>query len=268
MSPENPIPTIPSVAKPCGLATFIGGYVKRYAAAFRAFATFHDEDVKTSIDCRQLAAENEVFINLMDMAKDIERRDATGLPRLVSAILRPLQAEQILSVAERTQHAALDAVRFDQLFSPDYFFSYFDPVDCLRVPPEDFVIDLSSAIVFATPWVRTGFASALAHIGSGKSCGSWRQDTNHGVTLLLPWRIAVVVGGNHLIAAGILGHEGILKPSSVLDLSPLLARVQCDGTCFRQMSSGAAVARMRNGRVGALFEIGRLMVYQKNDRIV
>ena len=206
-----------------------------------------------------LAAQVEVFSNLMETALQIARHDVRGLASLVSAILRPLQFEQILSVAEREQHAAREAIRFEQLFSSDYFFSYFDPNDCIRLTAGDYEVDLARDIVLTTPWVRNGFASALAHIGEGKKSGHWQQDPNHSVMLVLPWRIAVVTGGNHSIAAGILSHEGSVVPSDVLDLTPVLARVFCDGRRFLCRTSGKAVAHVRDGRMGALFEIGRLM---------
>ena len=210
--------------------------------------------------------EFEVFTHLMEMAHAIHRQDATGLARLVSAIMGPLQADHLLSVAERVQHAAIEAASLERLFSPDYFFSYFDPMDCIQLRPENHRVDLSRDIVLSTPWTRSCFANALANIGTDRNSGAWRQDPNHRVTLVLPWRFGIVTNGNHSIAAGILGREGFLTPSNVLDLSPLLTRVRCDGRHFVQGDSGEILARTQSGRTAALFEIGRLMPIRPADR--
>lgn len=211
-------------------------------------------------DPRQaLSVDEEIFKHLLKMAGEIAREQPSGLSSLTTAILRPLQAEQILSVAERPQHAARAGVDLDQLFSPEYFFSYFDENDCVRLPVEGHRLDLSRDTVLTTPWHRNRFASALISIGAGKPSGPWRQDANHSVTLVLPWRFGIVNGGNHSITAGILGHEGKLAPTYVIDLTPLLNRVTCDGKQFICRRSGRSLAKVSNGRMAALFEIGRMM---------
>ncbi|WP_374040967.1 DUF6710 family protein [Massilia sp. PAMC28688] len=207
-----------------------------------------------------------MFTRLMEIANGIHRQNATGLARLVSAILGPLQSDHLLSVAERVQHAAVGAASLERLFSPDYFFSLFDPSDCVQLRPEDYSVDLARDIVLSTPWNRNCFVNALANIGSGRSCGTWRQDPNHAVSLVLPWRFGIVINGNHSIAAGILGREGVLTPSEVLDLTPLLNRVRCDGNHFVRRDSGENIARIQNGRTAALFEIGRLMATAQPSR--
>lgn len=206
-----------------------------------------------------LGIDEEVFVHLMETANEIVLRQPSGLVSLVAAILRPLQAEQMLSVAERPQHGARAAIDLGQLFSPDYFFSYFDQNDCLQLPAAGYRLDLARDIVLPTPWRRDRFASALISIGAGKQSGPWRQDANHGVTLVLPWRFGIVDGGNHSITAGILGHEGELAPTQVIDLTPLFDRVTCDGKRFTCRQSGRLLARVSNGRMAALFEIGRMI---------
>jgi hypothetical protein len=171
-----------------------------------------------------------------------------------------MQAEPILSVAERIQHAAIEPVDLYRLLSSDDFFPVFEESDCLRLNVEGYQLDLTKDIVLPTPWRRAGFVSALTSIGLGKASGEWRQDPSHNVTLVLPWHIGLVTGGNHSIAAGVLGHEGILPPTEVLDLSPLLDKAVCDGDQFIDRRSNEIVARAKNGRVAALYEIARLLL--------
>jgi hypothetical protein len=207
-----------------------------------------------------LGVDEEVFLHLMEIADEIARKQPQGLNSLVAAILRPLQAEQMLSVAERPQHAARASIGLDQLFSPDYFFSYFDENDCVKLPVAGYRLNLSRDVVLPTPWRRDRFASALITIGAGKSSGPWCQDANHGVMLVLPWKFGIVDGGNHSITAGILEHEGEVVPTYVIDLTPLFERVSCDGKQFVCRQTGKSLARVSNGRMAALFEIGRMMV--------
>jgi hypothetical protein len=208
---------------------------------------------------RMISADRETFRYLLDIANEIASREPSALASLVAAILRPLQAEHILSVAERVQHAARAPIDVYRLFSPDDFFSVFEESDCLRLNAAGYQLDLAKDIVMPTPWRRARFVAAVTSIGHGKVSGHWRQDSNHGVTLILPWHIGLVTGGNHSVAAGILGHAGILTPTEVLDFTPLINRVVCDGDHFINRHSNEPIARVKNGRMAALYEIGRLL---------
>lgn len=138
----------------------------------------------------------------------------------------------------------------------------FDQSDCRRSLGNGERVDLAKDLVLPTPWVRSRFVAALRCIGVGRAWGAWQQDPNHSVELVLPWRFALVSGGNHSITAGILAQEGTLEVSSVLDLTPLLSRVYCNGDFFICQQSNERIARAKNGRVGAVFEIGRLLLVQ------
>lgn len=219
-----------------------------------------------SQDHERTSANRETFRYLLDIANELASREPSALANLVTAILRPLQAEHILSVAERVQHAARDPIDLYRLFSPDDFFSVFEESDCLRLDVEGYQLDLTRDIVLPTPWRRAGFVSALTTIGQGKISGQWRQNSNHGVSLLLPWHIGLVTGGNHSITAGVLGHQGVLSPTDVLDLTPLLNRVVCDGDHFIDRYSSEPIARVKDGRMAALYEIGRLLMATAHTR--
>ncbi len=226
----------------------------------RLQAAFADAQVRLR-DAARLRQQRHanVFDHLMACARGIAATDPAGLHLLVTAILRPLQSEQILSVAEHRLHGAHDLVDFEQRLSRKRFFSVFDPNDCHRPPPDDYVLGLGRDIVMTTPWHRTCFEEALSTIGTGRRQGLWRQDPNHRVTLLLPWGFGIVSNGNHSIAAGILAGEGTVTPSEVVDFAPLLARVGSDGRHFRVRTTGKVLAAVRDQRMAALFEIGHMM---------
>ena len=203
--------------------------------------------------------ELNAFRLLVGQAHEIHKANPAGLRSLVTAILRPLQSEHILSVAERMEHGAVGEIAIWRLFSQDSFFSIFEERDCLRHEAKSYRIKFSRDIVLTTPWQRDRFTDALAFIGEGKKMGNWEQDRNHSIALILPWNFGIVNGGNHSIAAGILSGEGEATPTDVCDLTPLLSRVHCDGEYYIDTLSQARLAPVSNYRMGALYEIGRII---------
>lgn len=198
------------------------------------------------------------FAQTMSMAEEIAALNPEGLLLLVRALLRPLQAEHMLGVAECAQHQAPEDLGYLSFFfdlntiaqSSEFY---------LRDKPVVYV-ELSKDIVLPTPWKKRGYVNALATIGTGKSKGEWRQDGNHCVAVWWPWRIAFVSGGNHSITAGILAGEGRVQATDVFDLSPIFDRVICDGQTYCERSTGRVLGNVYDSRRAAVFEIGRLMV--------
>lgn len=224
-----------------------------------------------------------VFNHLIKVAKAIALTNPQGLPDLIRAILRPLQSEHLLAVAERGQDAlpSLDGAWFFGSAVRDRLFS-----TCgsswlgLSLAPNEYVLKLSQDIVLPCPWSLRRYVSALATIGSAKAPvvashtstrlyrrdyqGPWSQDDNHRVDLWLPWRIGFVYGGNHSIAAGILAGEGEVIPEKVYDMSYLLDSLHCDGAYFYQTNTGERVEAVTDVRRAAVFEIGRLMIAERS----
>lgn len=216
------------------------------------------------------------FNHLMNVAKKIAEINPNGLHDLIRAILRPLQAEQLLGVAERGQDAVplIEAAHFFGSAVRDHLFSE-DGTKWLGIhqPKEMFVIRLAHDIVLPSPWSLNRYVSALATIGSTKAekntdargdrssdyQGPWQQDDNHRVEMWLPWKIAFVHGGNHSIAAGVLAGEGEILPDSVFDMSHLLDTLRCDGHSFFRIDNGDLVGSISDPRKAAVFEIGRLL---------
>lgn len=215
---------------------------------------------------------NSRFNNLMRTAQAIADINPAGLHDLVKAILRPLQAEHILSIAEfghgsktpnQWQTFFGSAVR-DRIYESDGMTTRPSKFD-----PGDYPISLARDIVLPWPWKETSYVSALATIGTRKTPltpnlmdsyqGEWRQDLNHAIELWLPWRIGFVTGGNHSITAGILAGEGTVIPYSVLDFSYLFNELAADGTAFYELGTNRRICDVHDPRVGAVFEIGRMI---------
>ncbi len=127
-------------------------------------------------------------------------------------------------------------------------------------PTPEVRVSLSTDVVLPTPWDRERYVGALATIGEGKVSGPWTSDTNHAISVWMPWKIAFVTGGNHSIATGILLGEGELLADEVFDMTPIFERVTCDGNEYRSVQTGEPIVKVIDHRRAAVFEIGRLIV--------
>lgn len=205
------------------------------------------------------AQPDRAFDNLLDIACQIAAIDVRGLHAFVAAILRPLQSEQILGAAERSQHSAPAAIEDWTFFMGTAGAAAFSFDQLAVVDAKGFEVDLARDLVLPTMWHRQSVVSAFGAIGAGLECGPWRQDPNHQVSLWLPWRIAFVNNGNHSIAAGILRAEGKLEPTSVYDLTPVLRTIRSDGASYLTVLGGRPVATVGDQRIAAVWEIGRIM---------
>ena len=201
----------------------------------------------------------------MQIAEKIYMTDKTGLHRLTRALLRPLQSEHLIAVAEREQHSAPPAIDADT-----FFFDIGKVIDlsrCLLSPTPDIELRLATDIVLPTSWRRDGYISALSTIGNGKEQGRWIQNPNHRVSVWLPWCIGFVNGGNHSISAGILGGEGVIRATEVIDASAAFELIKCDGKHFRKAQTGEIFATVTDHRRAAVFEIGRLLARKNREEL-
>ena len=200
----------------------------------------------------------EAFDHVMQIAAEIAKVDSSGLFRLIKALLGPLQAEHLLAVAERGPHDAPPAID-----GYSFFFDIGNVIEvsrCWLQPTPYMEVRLATDVTLPTAWRRSGYVSALATIGEGKAQGAWTQDLNHRVSVWLPWRIAFVNGGNHSITAGILGGEGVVAATEVMDISPIFDLVECDGKKYKRRETGEILAEVSDYRRAAVFEIGRLIL--------
>ena len=209
---------------------------------------------------RKQSAQGGEFEFIMCFAKDLAKCNPTALIDLTRILLRPLQSELLLSVIENKSHCARSSIDPYKFFMPDGPSEIQIPFGCPRLDSEKFLVHLSCDPILPCPWHREHYANSLAGIGRRKKCGSWEEDAaNHNVTLWLPWGIAFVHGGNHSIASGIVGGEGVLRPKDVYDMGRLLDLVQCDGKYYQSRRDHKMLDVVRDYKIAALFEMGRLM---------
>ena len=203
------------------------------------------------------------FDHLMRVANDIQSRNPRALPDFLNIVLRPIQAEGNLAVAERGTGAISSAnFFFFGKFIFDYLYGSDGELLGNYLNAEEYELSLSYHIIFTRPWNLERYVCNLSYIGRHKaldeSC-NWRQDNNHDVEVWLPWGIGFVCSGNHSILAGIAASEGYITPSSVIDNSYLFKEIYSDGVWWFDHKSGRKIQKVTHYRIAAAFEIGRLM---------
>ena len=200
------------------------------------------------------------FDHIVGFAEALAKSNPAALIDLSRILLRPLQSELLLTAIENEMHGARHEIEDYKFFMPHGPSNIQMAFDCPRLDSDKFLVQLNRDPVLPCPWHRGRYVGTLTSIGHGKHCGNWKEDrVNHCVTLWLPWGIAFVHGGNHSIAAGIVGGEGVLRPKEVYDMGRLLDLVQCDGKHYRSKQDNKVLDTVHDDKIAALFEVGRLM---------
>jgi hypothetical protein len=220
----------------------------RYKYLLRIFSKTKQAPVSSSFD------------HLMEFARDVAEINPAALIDVVRLLLRPLQSELLIAAPKNELHYARCGVESFRFFMPNGPSKLQHCGDYPKLQCREFLVNLSKDAVLPCPWHRGRYSDAISQIGAGKKCGNWMVDTeNHKIVLWLPWGIAFVNGGNHSIAAGVLGAEGQLRPTETYDMSRLLDLVHCDGKNFLDVENGQVLDKVQDHKIAALFEVGRLM---------
>ncbi|WP_438299537.1 DUF6710 family protein [Pseudomonas sp. NMS19W] len=184
------------------------------------------------------------FEHLMGWANSLSaERNRRGLEDLIKIVLRPVQAIHLRDALLRPRHAGPQSLHWMNSLgglwdgSADHgTWAAFLLKNCRRPVDQSFSIRLASDMVIPTLWSESSILNSLGMIGEGRELGAFVQDPNHSVTLMQPLNIAWVNGGNHSIAQGILGGEGVLVPDDVYDVTEIIRG--CD-----LMANAGAVGR-------------------------
>lgn len=258
----DPVDGIPPIKSPSGVARLLD----RWHDWQRRQEERKDAERRRTPEAR--------FNQLLATATEIANINPNGLIDLIRAILRPLQSERLLHVAEYGFSKA-NSLNYGHLFGPAVTLRMWQPdgsaLRCAKPEPTDYQLNLATDPVLPWPWHWDRYANALATIGSRKEVnpphfgfprwqGGWRQRTNHSVELWLPWGIGFVSSGNHSMTAGILAGEGTICPDEVYDMAYILDEVRCDGRYYRDIATNKPIHPMSDPRTGAVFEIGRLLI--------
>ncbi|EJP1240240.1 hypothetical protein NVM05_004806 [Salmonella enterica] len=212
-------------------------------------------------DKATIANEKKRFNHLLSVA---EKLPVKALPDLIRAIVRPVQSDFLLAVAEEGTDARPDMTPQEFFFKGLTQIQSYEKMKECEMNGADYPLSLASDIVLPWPWSLPRYIDNVSRIGTHKG-KPWKQDkNNHYVDLWLPWRIGFVHGGNHSITAGILAGEGSLIPEHVYDMSWMFELVRTDGNNW--FVEGQKAEAVKSGRSAAVFEIGRLLVEGANER--
>lgn len=204
------------------------------------------------------------FFRRMAMAKEIVERHPPALNTLIRMVGRTVQARALERIT-----CAQDGGSVPSLDWPQLFFHFRGPLTddgatlsslAFQEIPQRYRLALGRDLVIPWPWEPSRIQNAISYIGFGRESGPWTQDANHRVHLLLPIGIGLVHGGNHSIATGIANSEGWVVNSTASDLAALYAHIRFDGHRYRRCADDAAIPGTPDEYMGAIFEIGRLMV--------
>ncbi|UAN18603.1 DUF6710 family protein (plasmid) [Enterobacter asburiae] len=209
---------------------------------------------KVSNKHRMVIAAKNNFDHLLSVASSLP---ILALPDFIRVIVRPLQSDFLLAVAEEGTDARPDMDPEEFFFKGIREVQDYDRMKSGERNPQDYPLSLASDMVLPWPWSRSRYINNVSRIGTAKG-RPWQQDrNNHYVELWLPWRIGFVEGGNHSITAGIIAGEGTLIPQHVWDMSFLFERIRTDG--IHWYVDDRKTETVKSWRTAAVFEIGRSM---------
>lgn len=214
------------------------------------------------------------FDHILDFALKVEKDNPKGLIDLIRALLKPLQSELLMSTIENELYKSRKELNPYDFFISNEKIDLSSKENYIDLDSKKFLIHLSKDSILPCPWNRERYIDALGYIGTGKEkpylienyCRrpvEWKQDSNHRVIIWQPWGIVFVNSGNHSIATGILEGEGTLTPTNVYDMGSILDKIKCDGNNYILINSNEIIEQVRDVRIAAIFEIGRLL--RKNN---
>lgn len=210
------------------------------------------------------SANKKKFERILLVAQKLHDKNPRALPDFVNILLKPLQAELNLELAE---NKVVSSRGFNEtLLFGDFIKGYVGDVNhsfAEVFPPEDYCVRLGYHIILPLPWHLHGYVDNLCDLGESKTPKSpmpWEQRVGHYVSVWLPWGFVLVGTGNHSIFAGIASSEGVLTPKKVMDFAFLLKKINTDGVSWFDSETNEKIGCVTDHRFAAVFEIGRLMV--------
>lgn len=133
--------------------------------------------------------------------------------------------------------------------------------DCATIENnEKITISLKDNLVIPVAWNISRFETTIT--GIGVDCGNQFefQRSNHMSKLFLPIGVTVVYNGNHSILSGIIKREGVIHPTEMVNLASLYEKIKFDGVYYRDVDSNQVIQEVKNFELGAIYEIGRLLI--------
>lgn len=207
------------------------------------------------------------LMSILDIAQFIlDKSEISGdyivhpIYRYVNAIGSSVLQKLLLQLFTGTEVDSVDTLFFDlcrYIKSENKTYA----CDCITIEENEKIkISLKDNLVIPVAWNINRFETAITAIGT--DCGNpfEFQRLNHMSILFLPIGVTIVHNGNHSILSGIIKREGVIHPTEIVNLAPLYEKIKFDGTYYRDIESNQVIQGVRNFELGAIYEIGRLLI--------
>jgi hypothetical protein len=170
----------------------------------------------------------------------------------------------ILSVLTSKEHHSLINIRLDQLFIDFYTidrnYNFFNSV---KSNIENHAVSLRENGFLAFPWKKDSLAWMFNQFR--KENFIWHEDYNHSITLIKPFNIYFVNGGNHSIACGkFFNLDGKIQCDTAIDYSNILKEYNFNGKYFTN-KYGRNINKPFFKELSSLFLLGKALVDLNSD---
>ncbi|WP_028024122.1 DUF6710 family protein [Enterovibrio calviensis] len=209
-------------------------------------------ELSTEFVCR-----DDELANLLRRADAlVDDSNIEGLRDLQRTVWRQLQSKFLLQPYLVKDHSSWTSIEHN-----DFEF------DCVQPSTHELVtvveaafINLRSEPAITSPWHPQRIIRNLGTIGDGLPKGPFAETSNHSVNYYWPLNLALVTGGNHSIAQGLLRGQGTVKVEECFDLTPIVEQVFYDGDSWVLFSSGKRIRQPRFKEIGWAWELGRILM--------
>lgn len=130
----------------------------------------------------------------------------------------------------------------------------------LSLEDREIKTDLSSDAVLICAWSTERLIDCLKFIGTNVGNPFCFDSNNQWATYIMPIGVTIVWNGNHSTLTGILKGEGEICPKQVCNLKEVYERIYFDGSYYRKKTNNEIVYKAERFELGAIFEIGRLLI--------
>ncbi|WP_407332993.1 DUF6710 family protein [Enterovibrio sp. 27052020O] len=204
-----------------------------------------------------LAYRDDELSNLLRRAEAlVENGNIEGLRDLQRIVWRQLQSKFMLQPYLVSDHSSWDSINHHDF----QFVCLETSISDLLMRVDFAFVDLSSDPVITSPWHPQRITRNLGMIGDGMPCGPFEESSNHSVNYYWPLNVALVTGGNHSIAQGILRGQGRIKVEDCFDLTPIIEQVYFNGVEWVVFCSGQQLGQPRFKEIGWAWELGRILM--------
>jgi len=183
---------------------------------------------------------------------------------LCRKICDEINLNYILSVLTSEEHKSLFGPSFDQLFidfkTIERDYKFFDSVKT-NIENHDVKIIKNSFLAF--PWRRDSLSWMFEEFSH---CDfQWKQDINHSITLVKPFNIYFVNGGNHSIACGrLFKKDSIISCDKAIDYTNILREYDYKDGFFINRK-GKKINKPYSKELLNLFFLGKILVEIENS---